>query len=246
MRSSGRPLAERIYDLIEHIENSVFADGKFTKNPAADRAKVLRATRLLPKLVLRIENFNKFVSLLSKKTKNSLADFLHIGTVRDFKIRRTAFQENIEKASEEASDDEVMAQDEEDWEDPEDEVLGEFGDADSMVADEPTVASIERQLSATEILASCSSQNGSLIELNDAEIKRPQVVLKNVAMINARLRRKHSLSKEPAKSDEAENMTEAQPTSAKKKRTRKPLVINKDVLKKTIRSSRNKPNLDDK
>lgn len=181
--------------------------------------------------------------LLGKKTKHDLADFLHVGTVRDFKIRRSAFRENIEKASEEAPDDESMDQVEEDWEDPEEEVLGDLGSADSSAEEEQTVASIERQLSVTEISAACTSQNGTLIELNETEIKKPQVVLKNVAMINARLRRKRSLEKPTgSNNDDVENESagESSNDQKKKKKPRKPLVINKDVLKKTMRSSRSK------
>lgn len=198
--------------------------------------------------MLRIENFNKFVLLLGKKTKHDLSELLHVGTVRDFKIRRSAFRENIEKASaEDGPDDETLldqADEEEAWEDPEEEVLGDFGSADSE--EEQTVASIERQLSATDISATCTSQNGTLIEVNVADIKRPQVLLKNVAMINARLRRKRSLEKPSAGNDEAENdpaVNAAPATAKKKKKPRKPIVINKDVLKKNVRSSRRNSSL---
>lgn len=92
VRCAGRPLAARVYELIEHIENAVFADERYTKNAAADRAKVLRATRQLPKLVLRIENVNKFVMALGKRTHCDLSAHLHMGTVRDFKIKKSALR----------------------------------------------------------------------------------------------------------------------------------------------------------
>lgn len=49
--------------------------------------KILRETKFLPKLVLRIETFNKYVIYLGKKTKYNLASHLHIGRVRYFKIK---------------------------------------------------------------------------------------------------------------------------------------------------------------
>lgn len=183
---------------------------------------------------------------MGKKTKHDLADFLHVGTVRDFKIRRSAFRENIEKASEDAADDELqMDEGDEDWEDPEEEVLGDFSEADS--SEEQTVSEIERQLSASDISAHSATQNGTLIESNVADIKRPEVVLKNVAMINARLRRKRGLEQPAAgNEDEVENEPVAKSANVikKKKKVRKPIVINKDVLKKTNRSSRGKSRSD--
>lgn len=221
----------------------MFADQKYTKNPAADRAKVLRVTRQLPKLVLRVENFNKFVLLLGKKTKNDLAAYLHVGTVRDFKIRRSALRENMERATSDAAaaDDELMDEAVDEWHDSEDEVLGDFStENDSTLDDaEPTVASIERQLSVTDIAAS-GSASGTLIEANDAEITRPEVVLKNVAMINARSKRKRSLDERAPKEDVENVATATSAKAVKKKKVRKPLVINKDVLKKTHPSLRSK------
>lgn len=49
--------------------------------------KVLRETKFLPKLVLRIETFNKYVIWLGKKTKYDLVQHLHIGRVRFFRIQ---------------------------------------------------------------------------------------------------------------------------------------------------------------
>lgn len=49
--------------------------------------KVLRETKFLPKLVLRIETFNKYVIYLGKKTKCDLVNYLHIGRVRYFRIQ---------------------------------------------------------------------------------------------------------------------------------------------------------------
>lgn len=49
--------------------------------------KVIRETKFLPKLVLRIETFNKYVIHLGKKTKFDLSSHIHIGQVRYFRIK---------------------------------------------------------------------------------------------------------------------------------------------------------------
>lgn len=64
-----------MYNLISYVEEKQVPD------------KVIRETKFLPKLVLRIETFNKYVIYLGKKTKFDFANYIHIGRVRYFKIR---------------------------------------------------------------------------------------------------------------------------------------------------------------
>lgn len=110
MKRIGKQLPLHIYRLISHIEGNVFEGGdgdnggvdaaakkSKAKNPKADKAKVLRDTKYIPKLILRIENFNKFVNCLSKKTKHDLSKLLHKGTVQDFRIRTEQFQKIIDR-----------------------------------------------------------------------------------------------------------------------------------------------------
>lgn len=116
VRCAGRPLAGRVYDLIQHIEDAVFADERYTRNAAADRAKVLRVTRQLPKLVLRIENVNKFVMALGKRTHCDMSAHLHIGTVRDFKIKSAALRNVSADGAEDAEVEETSNGDDSDGE----------------------------------------------------------------------------------------------------------------------------------
>lgn len=221
----------------------MFADEKFTKNAAADRAKVLRATRLLPKLVLRIENFNKFVLVLGKKTKHDLGDLLHVGTVRDFKIRRSAFREVIERTANQSVDDlELLDAVDEEWHDSSEEGPDEFCAEDETTNDDQTisVAAVERALSATQIAAADCSASGTLVEANDVDMTRPDMALRNLALMNARLRRKRSLDPPPPP-EEVENDphgAEKASKTKKKKKPRIPLVINKASLEKSTRSTR--------
>lgn len=70
---------------------------KKKSNPQAEKAKVLRETKLIPKIILCIENFNKHVILLSKKTNDRLANLLHFGTVRDFRIKTSDLKAAIDR-----------------------------------------------------------------------------------------------------------------------------------------------------
>ncbi|XP_013097656.2 Fanconi anemia group I protein [Stomoxys calcitrans] len=94
----GKPLPSNIYALITYIESNILEDNaKKKSNPQADKAKVLRETKFIPKIILCIENFNKHVILLAKKTNDRLANFLHFGTVRDFRIKTSDLKAAIDR-----------------------------------------------------------------------------------------------------------------------------------------------------
>uniref|UniRef100_A0A182TNZ2 Fanconi anemia group I protein n=1 Tax=Anopheles melas TaxID=34690 RepID=A0A182TNZ2_9DIPT len=101
---SSKPLASKIYDLIPFVEENIIGqdEGDEPVNSAkakSNRDKVLRQTKLIPKLVFRIETFNKIVMQLSKKTKKDLTYLLHMGTVRDFRIKTSALVEAIQRTA---------------------------------------------------------------------------------------------------------------------------------------------------
>lgn len=79
------------------------------RKPQAERAKVLRETRFIPKVILAIENFNKHIILLSKKFKSydRLANYLHFGAVRDFNIQSGDLRAVIERTYSHSSQIEV-------------------------------------------------------------------------------------------------------------------------------------------
>ncbi len=68
-------MSQKVYLMINYVEEQQAPE------------KVIRETKFLPKLVLRIETFNKYVILLAKKTKFDVASYIHIGRVRYFKIK---------------------------------------------------------------------------------------------------------------------------------------------------------------
>lgn len=94
----GKPLPSNVYALITYIESNILEETTKKKiNPQAEKAKVLRETKFIPKIVLCIENFNKHVILLAKKTNDRLANFLHFGTVRDFRIKTSDLKAAIDR-----------------------------------------------------------------------------------------------------------------------------------------------------
>ncbi|KAH8355258.1 hypothetical protein KR093_009668, partial [Drosophila rubida] len=103
LRNVGKPLPANIYQLISYVEYNILDDQSkepaAKRKPQAERAKVLRETRLIPKVILAIENFNKHIILLSKKAKTNdrLANYLHFGAVRDFNIKSGDLKAVIER-----------------------------------------------------------------------------------------------------------------------------------------------------
>ena len=94
----GKPLPSNIYALITYIESNILEESSKKKmNPQLEKAKVLRETKFIPKIILCIENFNKHVILLAKKTNDRLANFLHFGTVRDFRIKTSDLKAAIDR-----------------------------------------------------------------------------------------------------------------------------------------------------
>lgn len=225
IRVAGRPLATRIYELIEHIENGVFADERYTSNSAADRAKVLRATRQLPKLVQRIEMLNKLVLALGKQTKVDLSAYLHAGMVRDFRIRGSAMRDVLDErqAANEIDDNDAA--------DATDDNTDSEEDADDGITDEldtnaaTNVDETEDTVTPSSTLCSATTATGRLRERTVADLTRPDGALQNMAIINARVKRRRTIDDGP---DSIPEIAKAiGPVPKKKKVKRIPPVKNK-------------------
>ncbi|KAH8389032.1 hypothetical protein KR200_011962 [Drosophila serrata] len=125
LRDVGKQLPANVYELITYIEANTLdeeAQQHIKKRKVqAERAKILRETRLIPKVIMVIEDFNKHIILLSKKTKtqNRLTDYLHLGTMRDFDIKSTDLKAAIERS---LSDGRNISEEDSNAEDQEDEV----------------------------------------------------------------------------------------------------------------------------
>lgn len=207
----GKKLPLRVYKLIDYIETNVFiaddendgdddndsddGDGKKRakkKKPNKNsKAKAMRDTKNIPKLILRIENFNKFVISLSKKTEHDLNKLLHIGTVRDFRIKNSELRAAVDELRKNCESD------------PEHDSNDSDDDDDDDVA-ESTEASLA---SVTEIgsVVSSSTTTGSIINEVDHDASIRTSVMKNLNAINKRATKRKKQDIDQADEVESEN-----------------------------------------
>ncbi|XP_031616603.1 Fanconi anemia group I protein [Contarinia nasturtii] len=232
VQTIGKKLPLKIYSMINYIEDNIFEreqanendDGaakRLKKNDAKNqKARLMRDTKNIPKLIKSIENFNKFVISLSKKTEHDLNKCLHIGTVRDFRIKTKELREAIDKFRD--NDDESSGEDEISDSDDDEEIEGE--------AEIVSVAGTESGLSSAT-----TGSTGSIIqEVNhDASLKTS--VMKNLNAINKRANKR---KKQPNDSvDEAENNNQ----NRRKIRKENETVEQKTDVTTTRRSNRRNP-----
>lgn len=227
VRRIGRTLPIKVYSLIEYIENTL---PKGRKQSAV--AKSLRDTKLLPKLVFRMENFYKFVVLLGKKTKNDLAKQLHIGSVRDFRINSRALQEALNRSIAESQ---LIEVDETQLDE------AEVADLDEVALSEAESCPEEDEIVQAGSSTSSSGELVAKVTENDPTETDPQIALRNLAKINAKATRKRA--RPPIEETLGIRTFEASPEVVlKKKKTRKPITINKESMEKEeeSKSSRRK------
>uniref|UniRef100_A0A1A9ZCX7 Fanconi anemia group I protein n=1 Tax=Glossina pallidipes TaxID=7398 RepID=A0A1A9ZCX7_GLOPL len=94
----GKALPSNFYALITYIESNVLdTDKKQKRDPQVGAAKVLRETKFVSKVILCIENFNKTIVLLAKKTDVRLANFVHVGTTRDYRVKTSDLKAAIDR-----------------------------------------------------------------------------------------------------------------------------------------------------
>ncbi|KAJ8727968.1 hypothetical protein PYW08_016353 [Mythimna loreyi] len=100
LKLSGKKLSTVMDNLITYLEAS---------QQQQNATKVLRETKLIPRLVLEAEQFSKRVILLSNKAKLNWQQYLSLGTARDFRIKGPVLQEVLnarEQADETRNEDE--------------------------------------------------------------------------------------------------------------------------------------------
>lgn len=87
---AGKKLSRTVYAFILFIDENQTSKDEGSqpkrKEVSALKSKVLKETKLIPKLVLEIEQFSKSVIQLSNKTKVDLTKYVGQGTARDFRI----------------------------------------------------------------------------------------------------------------------------------------------------------------
>lgn len=114
---SGKPLAGRVYDMITYIDQNMSSTDdtanqtKKKVNAPEQKKKLIRETRSLPRLIRWLEMLHKYVLLLGKKTTRDISAYLHIGVVRDFRIKSSNLLVDDEEKD---SNDEENAKDDSD------------------------------------------------------------------------------------------------------------------------------------
>ncbi|XP_044521381.1 Fanconi anemia group I protein isoform X2 [Gracilinanus agilis] len=100
VKLSGSHLTPQCYAFISYVQNESFAGEKKKEKTAAvttAMARVLRETKPIPNLIFAIEQYEKFLIHLSKKSKVNLMQYMKLSTSRDFRINGdildTALQE---------------------------------------------------------------------------------------------------------------------------------------------------------
>ncbi|XP_035379420.1 Fanconi anemia group I protein [Electrophorus electricus] len=104
VKLSGSHLTPQCYNFITHVQSGeaiVGANEKRKKsteeNTAAASAKVLRATKAIPTLIFNIEQYEKFLILLSKKSKVNLMQYMKLSTSRDFRINAATLEAALQE-----------------------------------------------------------------------------------------------------------------------------------------------------
>ncbi|XP_071359048.1 Fanconi anemia group I protein [Trachinotus anak] len=94
VKLSGTHLTTQCYSFITYAQSGEFsgggADDKKKKRGnevnAAASAKLLRETKVIPDLIFSIEQYEKYLITLSKKSKVNLMQYMKLSTSRDFRI----------------------------------------------------------------------------------------------------------------------------------------------------------------
>lgn len=197
IRTIGKSLPIRVYRLISYIEDNIddhdndevpgtakstsSKRGETKKNSHLEKAKIMRDTRNIPKLILRIENFHRFVTSLGQKIKQDLSKMLHLGTVRDFRIRASNLREAVERLLLESQQLDV----DEESEDLDNRQITESDE--SSEADENNASGDEGEDAADDVPVSSSSSNETTIRENphNSEVKT-QNAIQHLNAINRR------------------------------------------------------------
>lgn len=201
VQTIGKALPLKIHAMIGYMEENVFDENeaenneeapKRLKNAQNNKAKFMKYIyKNIPKLIKNIENFNKFVIALSKKTEHDLNKLLHIGTQRDFRIKTHALREAIEKSRENDSDDN------------EDEEAEEEETIDSE--DEDITEAEATSVTGTESVTSNTGSTGSMINEVHHDTSLRTSVMKNLTTINKRATKRKNRDTENADEPEEVN-----------------------------------------
>ncbi|KOC59133.1 Fanconi anemia group I protein like protein [Habropoda laboriosa] len=93
---AGKPLKSAFYNLVTYVEEN--QNKLHSKcDSYAQRNKILKETKVIPRVVYEIEQFNKEILLLGKRTGVPLENYMKHSVTRDFRIKNPQLVEGLEK-----------------------------------------------------------------------------------------------------------------------------------------------------
>ncbi|XP_012153284.2 Fanconi anemia complementation group I isoform X2 [Megachile rotundata] len=93
---AGKPLKSAFYNLVTYVEENQNKT-RSKSDSHAQRNKILKETKVIPRVVFEIEQFNKEILLLGKKTCIPLENYMKHSVTRDFRIKNPQLVEDLEK-----------------------------------------------------------------------------------------------------------------------------------------------------
>ncbi|KAF2986832.1 hypothetical protein EK904_008647 [Melospiza melodia maxima] len=112
-RSSSTTIPGRLEKLNIHSESLSFVEEKKRKKKEDEAAavstvmaKVLRETKPIPNLIFAIEQYEKFLIHLSKKSKVNLMQYMKLSTSRDFRINASVLDSALQERNSEDAENE--------------------------------------------------------------------------------------------------------------------------------------------
>uniref|UniRef100_A0A663N650 FA complementation group I n=1 Tax=Athene cunicularia TaxID=194338 RepID=A0A663N650_ATHCN len=93
VKLSGSHLTPQCYSFITYVQ----VRPKLTVGKAYQSAKVLRDTKPIPNLIFAIEQYEKFLIHLSKKSKVNLMQYMKLSTSRDFRINASMLDSALQE-----------------------------------------------------------------------------------------------------------------------------------------------------
>ncbi|XP_071633870.1 Fanconi anemia group I protein isoform X1 [Temnothorax longispinosus] len=95
IQSAGKPLKSAFYNLITHTEENQNVSKKAHSN--TQKNKILKETKIIPRVVFEIEQFHNEILSLDKKTGVPLETYIKHSITRDFRIKNTQLTEALQK-----------------------------------------------------------------------------------------------------------------------------------------------------
>ncbi|XP_066938275.1 Fanconi anemia group I protein isoform X1 [Macrobrachium rosenbergii] len=102
--TSGKMLSSPIYSTITYIEGAQKQAGK--KKEVTLISRTMKESKLIPSLIYAIEQYEKNLITLSRKSKVNLMEGMELSTSRDFRIMTSALAEALQNTSRNENDEE--------------------------------------------------------------------------------------------------------------------------------------------